>query len=96
MPRRRSAFVVVVSIVGIWWLTEPPNNLATTRYEVAKWIDANLEEDAIVGSFNSGQLGFFSNRSVVNLDGLINQRQLFRERAFETDRQARSQRTWTG
>ena len=24
------------------------------------------------GSFNAGQLGFFSNRSVVNLDGLIN------------------------
>jgi len=33
---------------------------------------ANLEEDAIVGSFNAGQLGFFSGRRVVNLDGLIN------------------------
>ncbi len=67
-----AGFVVAVSIVGIWWLTEPPNNLAATRYDVAKWMDANLEEDAIVGSFNAGQLGFFSNRSVVNLDGLIN------------------------
>jgi hypothetical protein len=65
-------FLVVVSIVGMWWLRRPPNNLAATRYEVAKWMDANLEEDAIVGSFNAGQLGFFSNRSVVNLDGLIN------------------------
>ena len=65
-------FIVVVSIVSMWWLTEPPNRLAATRYEVAKWMDANLEEDAIVGSFNAGQLGFFSNRSVVNLDGLIN------------------------
>ena len=34
-------------------------------------MDANLEEDAIVGSFDAGQLGF-SDRSVVNLDGLIN------------------------
>ena len=65
-------FVVVVSIVVMWWLREPPNNLAATRYEVAQWMDANMEEDAIVGSFNAGQLGFFSNRSVVNLDGLIN------------------------
>ncbi len=31
-----------------------------------------MGNDAIVGSFNAGQLGFFSNRSVVNLDGLIN------------------------
>jgi len=66
------AFVAVVSIVGIWWLKESPNDLAATRYDVAKWMDANLEEDAIVGSFNAGQIGFFSNRSVVNLDGLIN------------------------
>ena len=65
-------FVVVVSIVGMWWLRQTPNNLAATRYDVAKWMDANLEEDAIVGAFNAGQLGFFSSRTVVNLDGLIN------------------------
>ncbi len=64
--------IIVVPVVCLWWLREPPNNLAATRYEVAKWIDANLEEDAVVGSFNAGQLGYFSNRSVVNLDGLIN------------------------
>jgi hypothetical protein len=64
--------VASVSLVSLWWLSATPNNLAATRYSVAKWIDANLEEDAILGSFNAGQLGFFSNRSVVNLDGLIN------------------------
>ena len=64
--------VVVLSLATFWRLSEPADNLASTRYEVAKWIDANLEADAIVGSFNSGQLGFFSDRSVVNLDGLIN------------------------
>jgi hypothetical protein len=31
-----------------------------------------LEGDAIVGSFNAGQLGYFTDRPVVNLDGLIN------------------------
>ncbi|RPI55073.1 MAG: hypothetical protein EHM55_08985 [Acidobacteria bacterium] len=67
-----AGFVVAVPIVCLWWMREPPNNLAATRYEAAKWIDANLEDDAIVGSFNAGQLGYFSNRSVVNLDGLIN------------------------
>jgi len=63
---------VAVPVVCLWWLREPPNNLAATRYEAGKWIDANVEADAVVGSFNAGQLGYFSNRSVVNLDGLIN------------------------
>ena len=63
---------LAVALVCVWWLSATPNNLASTRYEAGRWIDGNLEPDAIVGSFNAGQLGFFSNRSVVNLDGLIN------------------------
>ena len=66
------ASAIVVTAVGLWWFGEPPNNLAQTRYAAGKWIDANLERDAVLGSFNAGQLGYFSNRSVVNLDGLIN------------------------
>ena len=67
-----SSVVLGVSLVCFWWLGATPDNLSATRYEVASWMNANLEEDSIVGSFNSGQLGFFSERSVVNLDGLIN------------------------
>ncbi len=67
-----SSLLLAMSLVCFSWLGSTPNNLATTRYEVANWMNANLEEDSIVGSFNSGQLGFFSDRSVVNLDGLIN------------------------
>ena len=32
----------------------------------------NLATDAVCGSWNAGQLGFFSERTVINLDGLIN------------------------
>ena len=67
-----AGFIFAVSLVGLWRVKEPADNLAATRYLAAKWIDANVERDAIVGSFNSGQLGFFSDRSVVNLDGLVN------------------------
>ena len=67
-----SGVVLGVLLVCFWWLGATPNNLAATRYEVANWMNANLEEDSIVGSFNAGQLGFFSERPVVNLDGLIN------------------------
>jgi hypothetical protein len=63
---------MAVSLVCFWWSRATPNNLAETRYEASRWIAAHLEADAVVGSFNAGQLGFFSDRSVVNLDGLIN------------------------
>jgi hypothetical protein len=67
-----AASVAVVLAVGVWWAKEPPNNLAATRYEAGRWIDSHLEAGAVLGSFNAGQIGYFSNRSVVNLDGLIN------------------------
>lgn len=41
-------------------------------YEAAKWLEANVPEDAIVGSWNSGILGFYSRQNVVNLDGILN------------------------
>lgn len=37
-----------------------------------EWIDANLPADAVIGSFDAGALGYFANRPVVNLDGLVN------------------------
>jgi hypothetical protein len=64
--------VIGLALVGTWWLRADPDRLATTRYEVARWMTETLEEDAIVGSFNAGQLGYFTDRPVVNLDGLIN------------------------
>jgi hypothetical protein len=41
-------------------------------YLAANWISSNLPEDAIVGSWNAGVLGYYTTRTVVNLDGLIN------------------------
>jgi hypothetical protein len=32
----------------------------------------NSPPDAVFASWNAGQLGFFSNRKVINLDGVIN------------------------
>ena len=71
----RTALVATVSailLVSVWAATTMPTNLAVTRYQVSKWANQNLEGDAILASFNAGQLGFFTDRSVINLDGLIN------------------------
>jgi hypothetical protein len=41
-------------------------------YEVAKWVDENTSPDDTIGVFQSGAIGYFSNRKVVNLDGKVN------------------------
>lgn len=38
----------------------------------ARWVDAETPQDARVGAFNSGIIGYFSHRTTVNLDGVMN------------------------
>jgi hypothetical protein len=48
------------------------SELYTTRYHVAKWLAQNSPPDTIFASWNAGQLGYFSDRTFINLDGVIN------------------------
>lgn len=41
-------------------------------YLAARWISESLPPDTLVGSWNAGVLGYYAERPVVNLDGLIN------------------------
>jgi hypothetical protein len=41
-------------------------------YDMARWIRMHTDERAVIGSWNGGILGYFSGRTVVNLDGLVN------------------------
>jgi len=41
-------------------------------YDAATWLEANVPQDAIVGSWNSGILGYYATQPVVNLDGILN------------------------
>jgi hypothetical protein len=36
------------------------------------WIDANLPDDAVLASWDAGVVGYFSDRRVINLDGVVN------------------------
>ncbi len=45
-------------------------------YRAAVWISENLPQDTIVGSWNAGVVGYYSDQRVVNLDGLINNYEL--------------------
>lgn len=48
------------------------SELYTARYNAALWISENSPPDAVFASWNAGQLGFFSDRRFINLDGVIN------------------------
>jgi len=52
----------------------PDWNVSTNdeRLRAALWMRDNLPPDAVVGCWNAGVIGFYSDRHVVNLDGLIN------------------------
>jgi len=41
-------------------------------YDVARWVNENTFPDDTIGVFQSGAIGYFSNRRVINLDGKVN------------------------
>lgn len=49
------------------------------RYLAAKWINHNMPLSIVIGSWNAGQVGYFSERATVNLDGLINGRKYYED-----------------
>jgi len=48
------------------------SKLYATRYNAALWIARNSSPETVFASWNAGQLGYFSNRTFINLDGVIN------------------------
>ena len=44
----------------------------TDQYAAARWIAANTPSDAVVGSWTAGIYGYFAQRRVINLDGVVN------------------------
>lgn len=48
------------------------SGLYAARHEAARWIAENTAPDAVFASWNAGQLAFFSDRTVINLDGVVN------------------------
>ncbi len=58
---------------------DPLSQYAAYRLEAAAWLRANTGEETRVGSWNAGMLGYFSGRHVVNLDGLANDVDYFRQ-----------------
>jgi 4-amino-4-deoxy-L-arabinose transferase-like glycosyltransferase len=58
----------------------------------ARWIEANTPADSRIGSLNAGILGYYSGRTVVNLDGVVNADALRAYKACTTADYIREQR----
>jgi hypothetical protein len=73
--RRR---VVAAAIIAAYVLLLPYMSWNRVRRDdyrflnAAQWIEARTPPDTRIGIFNSGAIGYFSDRRVVNLDGKVN------------------------
>ena len=54
------------------WRSDPSHSWQVTSYQAAKWVKTNLPADAVIAMKDAGDMGFYSDRPVVNLDGLVN------------------------
>ena len=53
-------------------LAHPEDWFTKTQYEAAVWLKRNTPVDARIGAFQSGIIGYYSDRQVINLDGVVN------------------------
>lgn len=84
--RFRGAAAVIAALGVVWMLREgarrPEFREAAagpvSGRHIYGWIRATLPGDAVLGARDAGKLGYFSDRRVVNLDGLANDDRFFR------------------
>lgn len=74
---RRKALAILAILLGASYFLNfnkvlSENISQLEMYQVAVWMRENLPADARIASFNSGIHGYFSDRFVMNSDGLIN------------------------
>lgn len=75
--RAVAALLGVFVVAHIWngvrpFVVQEPPRLHNRRLPVMEWMRTHLPADARIGAWNAGQLGYFSDRTIVNLDGLVN------------------------
>lgn len=74
-------------------LSYPPGNWNYNLYLGALWVRDQLPEDATIWAGSAGILGYFSNRTVVNIDGLANDYD-FLENYLEPGKRVDYNRKW--
>jgi hypothetical protein len=71
-PVALSAGIFAVAIYMFASSINFTSKLYVARYAAALWIAENSTPDTVFAAWNAGQLGYFSDRTFINLDGVIN------------------------
>ena len=68
---------LLVGLVMQWRsFTDPEiRSIQIANREAARWMSDELPEGAVVASWDAGALGYFGERPVVNIDGVVNSRE---------------------
>ena len=73
IPKIVSYLLIILLLCNFLIAFYPGDMIANSeKYEMITFLEQNTEEDAKIGSFNSGLYGFFTDRTIVNLDGVVN------------------------
>lgn len=71
-----AVFVVPLLLLAVFegrgFLDPSLRSIQEANRDAGRWIDENLPEDAVLASWDAGVVGYFSHRSVINLDGVVN------------------------
>ena len=46
--------------------------ILAAKYRAARWVTQHTDRNTVLASWNAGVLGYFSDRTLINLDGLVN------------------------
>lgn len=70
--------LLLALVVTARQFTDPTlRSIQIANRDAGTWIDANLDGDAVLVSWDAGAVGYFSHRRVVNIDGVVNSREFY-------------------
>lgn len=79
LPWARRGVFYAVGVIFVAYILTAAYTVRMKKYvwqgefdRAAEWLRVNTPPDARIGAFNAGILGYFSGRTVINLDGVIN------------------------
>jgi hypothetical protein len=65
-------FVVAIVLQTRVFADPELRSIQVANRDAGEWIAANLPDDAVLASWDAGAVGYFSERRVINLDGVVN------------------------
>lgn len=73
--------ILTANYIRHYTLSSAEHNPHSDLFQMAVWMQSHIPQNAKVGAWSAGILGYFSQRCVINLDGLVNSHDYFGKRS---------------